>query len=711
MTSDDGQLLSNGDGNVARDLISPLSALRLSKGPLHNKQDKEQKARKNDYIPKIRQNDALESRETQGDIITSDIKNLDDFDFDIELDNDVIFNQNKVTDNAHDKEKLKKASELALIFLDTRKLLKADQNVIDPMNNQMNDGHTRGYIGNDQANGQGNSLKINRSTSIRAEKVKTMIGLKYLCIQKNYDWLAYNADNNMHPGVEGIYNPIQVIRNRKIRAKYHEYPKLLTVKTLPLASNVFSSHNKHRSSKRQWKMIWAVELNELISDLSWRQLHWNELRKSNGDLWFPDSPQGSIHTSRIHRGRQKLHDKLFLEDDTDNTLKEKYKGPSENLLVTSIETESGSTQNSTSKGNHPTRQKIKDQIKKHSRGFYYSSPSSSQSSTLAKEGHEESKSNNYGDRLSLKVNDSHTSSLKNSKSDGIVRDNNELDGDTNINTKGNHKYSQSLATPIIKVEDNYLGHGSLLNLQIKPTHKRNSSTDKLMQIDLSANEKKDGTQVEQIENVEEAFEQENQESLEIFEVSSDLNYFNAAHIIKLNYLKFIYPSIMQSIEMKLNRIINQQLPEITQLSFNIDENYMSAYEMFYSGFLNEIKSLTHLINDDYSIKIDNLLSNSDRSIGEINTSLSLELRKANERVDKLNSSLFGNIVTQNLKDSDFSMNSFSDTGDYKILYLLLENFIVILLRIIWVIANIYRLFRFIIRTIWKILWYIISVFS
>lgn len=720
MGNEGGSMPSGYDKNGAETPASPLSVLKLSNMPSPTKQNREHdQVRKYEQTPQIIHNRVPdEEDEKHGKLISTERKNPDDFGFDIVLDDDLVLNQYQTTSKGHNKEKIKKAGELALVFLDTRKSLMADQNIVDPINNASNFDNN-GYI-RKQEEGQGaNAHRITRSTIIRAEKVKSMIGLKYIYLQKSYDWLVTNAETNVHPGVEGVYNPLQVIRNRKIRAKYHEYPKLLTIKTLPLASNVFSSKNKHRDSKRQWKMVWAVELNELISDLSWRQLHWNELKKANGEIWFPTSTDASIYTSKLgdskHRGH-KLYDKLFA-DTEDETNKDNSGKESNNLLAkTSTESYNDSKQHDTKRRSHHKTHKIKEKIKKHSKGFYYSSPSSSQSSSFARDALQDNSQVTPVDRQVEKPRDSLVSGLKHSRGDSLMNESNQsgVENENEITEelpKWNEKYTKQYVTPSIKVDDNYVGNESnILSLQIKPIeHKRDNSYERANQMDPYKNEKKED--IEEIENVEEVDDlytsEQEHASQEIIAINSDLIYFNTAQIIKLSYLKNIHPAILTSIHKKLDFIINKQLSEITQLSVNIDDNYISTHEMFYSGFLNEIKSLTHLINDDYSIKIDNLLSNSDRSIGEINTSLSLELRKANEKLDKLNSSLFGNIVTNTFKDKDISM-SFTDGGNYKMLYLLLENFIVILLRVIWVIANIYRFFRLIVQIIWKIIWHIFS---
>ena len=81
------------------------------------------------------------------------------------------------------------------IFLDTRKLLNAEYNVID----QKTD--ISGKTGDGSI---ASKIKISRGTLIRAEKVKTTLAVKYLYIQRIYEWAENHQDNNEHPGVEGF---------------------------------------------------------------------------------------------------------------------------------------------------------------------------------------------------------------------------------------------------------------------------------------------------------------------------------------------------------------------------------------------------------------------------------------------------------------------------------------------------------------------------
>ena len=182
---------------------------------------------------------------------------------------------------------------------------------------------------------------------------------------------------------------------------------------------------------------------------------------------------------------------------------------------------------------------------------------------------------------------------------------------------------------------------------------------------------------------------------------SQFSYLQAVIELKLYYMTNLYPDLVNKLTSIIQEIVEVDLVRLNESTFEIHENILPAYEMLYHGFNDEIKSVIHQINENYSVRIDNLLSSSDRLIGEVNTSISHELRKVNEKLDRLNNSFFGGMIAGALKDNEY-MNM-SDSGNKQILYLILENCIVISLRIIWVIANVFRCLLYIIRVIWRII--------
>lgn len=124
-------------------------------------------------------------------------------------------------------------------------------------------------------------VTIPRSTRIKAERVRIYMDYYYSIMER---CINLESHEHYHHGVEGVYNPLQVIRNRKLRKKYHEMPprELFVQKSPVLAIKQFSS----RPNK---KMPWFVDVSERSSDLTWRTSHWDELVGPQGNLWYRPS--------------------------------------------------------------------------------------------------------------------------------------------------------------------------------------------------------------------------------------------------------------------------------------------------------------------------------------------------------------------------------------------------------------------------------------
>lgn len=689
----------------------------------------------------------------------------------------VLVDQNHEPQNTEESSKqyedqIRLAKHLSSLFLNTRKVLRANYNIADPIEDTNHVEHM-----NQLDSYPKKSISISRSTLMRAKKVESSIGLKYMYIQRIYDWSVLNRDSISHPGVEGIYNPLQILRNRRIRAKYHEYPKQLSTKILPLPSNVFSENNENL--KKPWKMIWAIELSELLSDTSWRTAHWNELRKPNGDLWFPMpnvniSSDSSTYTKSTKRSKVKkrLHDKIFRDnqiesDDSDSSTTNESSQVKKIRVNDKIRTLSGgassgrrlsSVQSSGSDGVNvfqvaiarPTKPKKKHIMKINPRKLYKSTESISPLSSSESE----SEINQYLGGSAIMEGNSSTSDehLMKDKTFKKLRSFSQNTSNEPPQNQNQHNESSSSSEllksekphnslpPIIKIADVSNDENlAIHDVSIKPvvTKKVDSTnTDESENVTgdfnagLRANgdgisdynieddevdplDSKHSTMNEQDtmrgdfdlnENDEISSQQEliNMYDHELATVNNHLQFIDKNLYIKTNYLINIYPNLVNSVQTKLNHILNEQVNEIIQSTVSINDDILPAYEMLYNGLFNEVKSLIHVVNDVYAVKIDHLLSVSDRSIGEINTSLSLEVRKVNEKLDKLNISLFSNIVTEKLKDNDLAMN-LNNSGNHKALYYFLENLIVISLKLIWFIVSIARFFIGIIKFIWKVI--------
>ncbi|CUM67849.1 uncharacterized protein PRCAT00005558001 [Priceomyces carsonii] len=632
--------------NGADSLVSPLSRIRLTKAPsaMAGARDDNSNSEKVKWSSEtVKEGDEKLSGE-QSELNHSPTK--DGFNVDRDISQPRELGETIDIDDTD----IKKAGNLTSILLDTRKVLRADCNVVEPMKNNNGEG-----IWKDK-DVLASKFSPSRSTLTRAERIKSMIALKYLYIQRIYDWNEQNKYSNEHPGVDGVYNPLQIIRNRKIRKKYHEYPKPLSISTIPLASNVFSSHNG-KNNKKPWKCIWAIELNELLSDLSWRSFHWHELKNAKGNLWFPSSSGSSdiASKSKSKERLHKLHDKLFSEEDiTSRRL-------SSNHLSTTSTDEEYKAQSSKRSKASDKKNKSRSSKKSHSD---FSSPSQDESDDT-KEGKQSSKERTFKGDIPLALEELNTST------EGNLTENNEPE-----------------APPLIKIDD--ASERDINSVSIRPLEKRPGE-------EVASKEKeilKPHVSVDPNDD-------------EVVQLERELTFLAKILDLKISYMVTLYPQLMESTNLKINNIIEKKINQIMKQSAFINDECLPAYEELYSTLLDEVKSILHLANDNYAVKIDSLLSKSDRSIGEINTSLSLDLRKFSERLDKLNSSLFRNIVSDTLRDNDLTMK-LNEGDKHAILYYILENLIVVMLRIVWIVVTFYKIILYILMVFWRIIKLIFS---
>lgn len=576
-----------------------------------------------------------------GELDTSsrDLKQFDDMDLPREIQLADKFNRpSKVTaSDDYTNEDLRRVNDLATIFLDTRKLLKSDHNVVDP-------------IVTDQIH-----LKsILRSSIIRAGKVKTMLALKYMYIQRQYDWTQSQDQDTIHPSLDGVYNPIQIIRNRKIRQKYHEYPKPLNIKTIPLASTMFSKHSK---PKKPYKMTWSIELNEFIQDKAWRADHLSELVDPKGNLWF--TPSKVAKKEKRHRRKSRLHDKLF--DEVDKSYKE---------LSSAENSDRSLVPESTKKSR---RKRVSDKVRRHSRKSYNSSSSYEEAGSL---GDMKAESEAFNKSPPLKQRMLRPSAI-----------------DQNLDACDFNQYSRTLsetAVPQIKIET-------------VDKAEPNTSIENIIQIPIKPIEKLDDSP--DFSEVEDVNEEKCQQILagrdvELITLVKHFKFISANLKLKKNYLVNVYPYYLQRVNDRMDYIKDHQIHKIMNSTVKINDYYLQIFESLFLSFSEEIQGVAHLINDEHSVKVDNLLSTSDRSIGEINISLTSEVRKVSERIDKLKDTLVDRKVIQRGKDDSKFKLKLHD-GNYKTLYYVLESVIVILLRLVWVAVNIYKLCTGILKFIMK----------
>lgn len=664
------------------------------------------------------------------------------FDFDVSLPSynpDITEADSDNDESSH----LGRANRLAAVLLDSGKMINSKFNVVDQLGNS--DGNKGGT----------QRLRISRAARNRTESVKALLTLKYHWLQRSMETLG---DEVGHVGVEGVYNPLQVIRNRAVRAKNHEPPPL-AFRSLPLACNAFSVHNRHgKLGQKPWKLLWGLELSEMVNDLLWRTAHWGELRNSRGELWFPKEAvkyeqkhqgtengngKGKGHEKEKHRKRSRLHDALFTDKESDEledinvhmipiestrgskvsltkNLKRRLYGSSGGALTAGVAlaSDSDGPEVVLTDGN---RTKSSDSLSKVRIG------------RIVRRGSLEDTDNEmaveFDDLDEQDENDENEPPEENLQPPIIMvngavdgEDNGAESGPSNGNSGGISNGNSTGASNGISNNDSVGGEyegppqsaeditdgeepmpKTLQDVLFSPLHLRTNSE----QVDLSMEQEpqlqdpKDPKETKETKETKEAGPPVDVALERLASLGQE-----AKHALKLlhvnnNYLSMVCPASMELIQSTCHEILQTEFGQLFRAMININENQLPAYENFYTGFANESKSLIHMANDNYAVQIDNLLSATDRLIGEINTSLSMDLRKVNEQLDKLNRSLFGSVVIEKLRSQDNS--GFANGSSHKTLYFLLENTIVVVLRLVWIVVNVYKIFEFFVKFVWRIL--------
>lgn len=541
----------------------------------------------------------------------------------------------------------KEISQLASLLLDTKKVGQ-DHDLVQPPTEDTK--HSR--------------VVASSSTLARADKVRTMLGLKYLYVHRVYEWLESSKEIS-YPGVEGVYNPLQIIRNRKVRAKHKEYPRQLAIKLLPLPCNAFSSHN---DSKRSWRMLWGIDLNELINDTAWRQDRWHELKNPKGELWFPRRSKSNDSSLEIpghrHNLRKRLHEKLFADEASVGS--KELKSLSLNSSLTDEDDNKYLFQISRARLPNPRRRdQIKQSVRRRARKLYLGSSPSTSELESEDDFDEKPQQEDLNKQLFKRVLPVSPSQEELGPLDEVPK--------------------QKMTPPEIFVETD----NDVKKVPFKALQRSHFDPDELIEVVTDNDVESTHISAELLEACDN----------DVCITRSKFSYFQGVIDFKVHYMTNLYPELINRLLMMMKQIVDEDLVNLNLSAVEIHDDILPTYELFYNGFNDEIKSVLHEINDNYSVRIDNLLSSSDRLIGEVNTSISHELRKVNEKLDRLNNSFFGGMMASALKDTDYV--NITDSGNKQVLYFILENCIVITLRIVWVLANIVRVVLFIFRIIWK----------
>lgn len=545
-----------------------------------------------------------------------------------------------------------RGARLATIFLTSAKSLSSRFNVVDALlKNDASETHTH----------------ISRATRSRADVVKMVFEFRYLWLERAVNDTEEEVEE--HPGVAGVYNPLQVIRNRAVRARLHEQPLSTVFNSVKLACNAFSANN---APGRKWHMTWAVEMSEMFTDATWRRLRWSMLRNPQGELWFPLAPlrPPSLASEltldrpgKASRMKRRLQDRLWDNDSMHE---------SETSLTT--RKEGG----------------IRHNLKERARRLYGSSNGGGNSSDLdmldgsfSKKSDGASKVKTHrvsredeAYRFELEVTSSHEDlpdiSVRNASESSVPK--------VNVEQVEDPAYLSSVSNV------NFLPLSSPPGQPSRSPNRQSDTSDDVVAAD--------DTKVCIVPPVSNDYLIEQQK---LYEVGMLGSYLDKVIYLNSNYLNNICPQIDSLTKSRAEDILRSSLSTLLRSIIRLSENHLPAQEFLYTSFLSETRGLIHLANDNCAVRIDNLLSATDRAYGQINTSLLMDLRKTNDQLDRLHQSLFGGTHVHR-EDTVFNGG-----GNYKMLYFLLENSIVVFLRIIWIVASVLQLVLKVLLFLWRIL--------
>jgi hypothetical protein len=513
------------------------------------------------------------------------------------------------SDDADDherKERLKEVGQLASVFLEVRKGIMNNKN-IDVAHNQQ--------IEFEREPMQGPHIRtISKSTTRRAEKVKAMLNLYYFSV--------FQAQKSMTPkyeGVDGVYNPLQIIRNRRIRKKHHEQPQIAT-KTITLPSQAFSEH-KH-------KIVWQVDLDELTQDIGWRSHHWHELVNPQGALWFPAAHNGNKHNP-LHPNEDdesiiseqeelsNMHDRLFQEEEV---MRDISVSSREDFLDV------------------PTRSRRK--------------------------------------RLARRIRKRSKSPFKRLHSTGDLLDRARSDVPSEDFTVSEIPSAQSEIPTASRTSNIFT------DVQIEPI--KSFPGGPLRPLNTNDSVISASTPLESSEaSADLDFEDWKLTNLYLYKLRKLINlveFGSHGNMVKREEYKskINYDGLFsdcEAIESSIRKLRDQDLVH---------------YENILKEKMDKISAVHEDLTSDFSTRVDRLLLLSDRTIGEVNTTLSLEVRKLSERFGKLGP----------LHRRTDTLVSFS--------YWLLENLVVVFLWTIWIGFSIGRVLKFFFLLTWGLLEWIFS---
>ncbi|CCH63157.1 hypothetical protein TBLA_0J01620 [Henningerozyma blattae CBS 6284] len=150
---------------------------------------------------------------------------------------------------------------------------------------------------------------MSKFSRINAERTRIYLEHYYNLLHKS---ISLDGIEVIHENLDGVYNPLQVIRNRKLRKKFNELvPGTLYIPKTPVIAIKEFSKTPEKTSP------WFVDLPERSSDMVWRSSHWHDLVDHRGEYWF-EEPSATATANLISKNYKKYSSLSYLKTKSDS---------------------------------------------------------------------------------------------------------------------------------------------------------------------------------------------------------------------------------------------------------------------------------------------------------------------------------------------------------------------------------------------------------
>ncbi|QLG73796.1 hypothetical protein HG535_0F03070 [Zygotorulaspora mrakii] len=513
-------------------------------------------------------------------------------------------------------------------------------------------------------------IAFSRNARIKADRVRIYLDYYYSLLER---YINIESPEHHHEGVEGVYNPLQIIRNRALRKKYSEQPpRELFIQRSPVIAI------KHFSRKPKQKKPWYVTISERSSDLTWRTSHWDELVRPDGYIWFPKG-SGSNSTSHKEPARHRRP-----------RIGRMYSADSE-LSANSPYSAQGLTSSSPEIGKSVKGSPSHSSIPKHIERAM-TRPENGDHKIVSEE-IEKSRPNRFEQIIGKKSKRWSRSPHLRQKSQGSV-DKLVLP----LSTPGMSKYSSRTPTHSRRSSSSFIptSHSAYMT----PTEDFSTQRSTLLSalpIEHVRKRSIDQTEEEQIEDVQDLLGNgEFADSTDMLNEGFSMpqtdeqleNYWRSSKYILATLQTMQHRRITHNIVRKRGIAKRDKF----QCDQNLDDIFfktsevLSTYDKELNKALKKGNSLASKMLNDYSMRVETLISTSDRILSDINTTLTLKLKLFQEDADK-----FGTL--KGMQSQRFT----------RALYRILEYAIVSVLWSVWLVVSIIKWIKYSILLAFKII--------